>query len=202
MHPCRNSQKRHYQENSIYFITTKTFESFPYFKEPIFCEFLVEELRICKILKKFKLYTFCLSYDHLHLLIQPRDKFNISKIMQFLKRHISRNINFILDFRPVGDIGQCRLQKENNKRYEHIIHCCDQKLKQFKNQFIQKYGKTQIVISKFKWQKSFHDHIIRNEEDFESHYDYTIYNFQKHNLPEDWKYTSLNYEELIDGIVL
>ena len=60
----RNSQKRFYQENSIYFIVTKTFENFPYFKENIFCDLLIEDLKICK---------------------------------QFLKRHLSRNINYIIN---------------------------------------------------------------------------------------------------------
>ena len=78
----------------------------------------------------------------------------------------------------------------------------DKNLKQFKNQFIKKYKQNQSIITKFKWQKSYRDHIIRNEKDFENHYHYTVYNFQKHNLPDDWKYTSLNYKELVDGIDL
>jgi hypothetical protein len=44
--------------------------------------------------------------------------------------------------------------------------------------------------------------MVRNAKDFENHYYYTVYNFQKHNLPEDWKYTSLNYSEMIDSIEL
>jgi REP element-mobilizing transposase RayT len=101
----RNSQKRYYQENLIYFIVTKTFENFPYFKEPIFCDLLIEDLKICKKLKKFKLYGFCLIYDHLNLLIHPNEEFNVSKIMQFLKRHLSRNINYVIDINNEGDIG-------------------------------------------------------------------------------------------------
>jgi len=70
------------------------------------------------------------------------------------------------------------------------------------SQFLQKYGQNQIKIPKFKWQKSYHDHIIRDEEDFENHYNYTVYNFQKHNSPSDWKYTLLNYNDLINEIIL
>ena len=62
-----NSQKRDFTNNSIYFIVTKTFYNFPYFKEPIFCELLIEELKLCKELKKFKLYGFCIIDDHLNL---------------------------------------------------------------------------------------------------------------------------------------
>jgi hypothetical protein len=42
----------------IYFVVTKTHKNFPYFKEPMLCELLVKELRLCKQLKGFKLYAF------------------------------------------------------------------------------------------------------------------------------------------------
>ena len=186
----RNSQKRDYQDNNIYFIVTKTFQNFPYFKEPVFCKLFIEELKLCKELKKFKLYGFCVIYDHLNLLIHPNNEFNISKIMKSLKENVSRDISYIISgYRNEGDTSTCRLH------LRELIY-------KFHNQFIQKYGQNQIVIPKFKWQKSYYDHIIRNNKDFEYHYNYTIYNFQKHDLPDDWKYTSLNYEDLVDKIEL
>jgi len=49
------------------------------------------------------------------------------------------------------------------------------------------------------WQKRFHDHIIRDEADFERHIDYIHYNPVKHSLvthPEDWPHSSfLNWQE-------
>ena len=193
----RNSQKRYYQENSIYFIVTKTFENFPYFKEKIFCDLFIEDLKICKELKKFKLYGFCLIYDHLNLLIHPNEEFNVSKIMGSLKKDISHDINYLIE----GDIPECRLRGEQySKRYGKNFNIPNFSI--FKNQFIKKYKQNQTIIPKFKWQKSYRDHIIRNEKDFQNHYHYTVYNFQKHNLPNDWKYTSLNYRELVDGIDL
>ena len=194
----RNSQKRYYLPEAIYFVVIKTFENYPYFEEPIFCDLLVEELILCKKLKGFKLYGFCLIYDHLNLLIKPSDEFNVSKVIQFLKRHFSRNMNHILGFTLEGDIGQCRLQAGDYKNFIEIIKNHEDKIKQFKDQFIQKYGINQNDFPKFKWQKSFRDHTIRNEGDLQNHYNYTVYNFKKHNLPDDWQYTSLNYRELID----
>ena len=205
----RNSQKRDYTSNNIYFIVTKTFKNFPYFKEPIFCELLIEELKLCKKLKEFKLYGFCIIYDHLNLMIHPNDEFNISKVMQSVKKEISRDINCIINSSesnlntasPEGDIPECRLQgRQYSRRYNKNFIIPN--LLNFYNQFTKKYGKNQIEIPKFKWQKSYHDHIIRNTKDFENHCHYTVYNFQKHNLPENWKYTSLNYDEVIDEIEL
>jgi REP element-mobilizing transposase RayT len=186
----RNSQKRYYELGNIYFIVTKTFQNFPYFKEPIFCDLLIEELRICKKLKEFKLFAFCLIYDHLNLLIQPGDKFNISIIIKSLKENISRDINYVIfNYINEGDTSTCRLPVRKL-------------LGDFRDKFVTKHGRSQNTIPRFKWQKSFHDHIIRDEKDFNNHFDYTVYNFKKHNLPDDWPYTSLNYKDLVDEIFL
>ncbi|OGY41556.1 MAG: hypothetical protein A2Y82_05065 [Candidatus Buchananbacteria bacterium RBG_13_36_9] len=75
----------------------------------------------------------------------------------------------------------------------------------YRQEFVNKYG---IIDSypKFKWLKSFYDHIIRfhdnhlrKEKDWDFHYDYTVYNHIRHGLPENWQYTSLNYSGLIDN---
>ena len=74
----------------------------------------------------------------------------------------------------------------------------------YKQRFIEKFGNNN-PYPKFKWQSSFYDHYIRfhnnhlkKEKDWNYHYNYTVYNHLKHGLPDNWKYTSLNYPELID----
>jgi len=208
MNQHRDSQKRDYQDNNIYFIVTKTFQNFPYFKEPIFCELFIEELKLCKELKKFKLYGFCVIYDHLNLLIHPNNEFNISKIMFSIKKQFSHNANRIMGYnKSLHNEGEQTLVRlryggagANNEN--ELFNNHHKTIDKFHNQFTQKYGQNQTIIPKFKWQKSYYDHIIRNKKDFEYHYNYTVYNFQKHNLPDDWKYTSLNYGELVEGIEL
>lgn len=92
----RNSQKRYY-DDYVYFITCNTLEKFPYFQESVLYELRIEELAICKEIKQFHLYAFCLNYDHFHLLVEPNNKVaNISEIMRSLKTNSSRNINRIL----------------------------------------------------------------------------------------------------------
>ena len=51
-------------------------------------------------------------------------------------------------------------------------------------------SQTNPHYSKFQRQKSFHDHIIRDEKDYFKHLKYTENNYIKHGLPDDWKYTS------------
>ena len=202
----RNSQKRIYGDY-VYFITCDVQDRIEFFKEDILCEFWIEELRLAKEIKKFDLYAFCLNYDHFHFLIKP-DKTNYSQIMLFFKRHASRNINIILGYNkfdldkmihPEGDVCQHRLRESRDEFRQRRIREFDKITYKYRKQYIKQYGNN-FIHSKFKWQKSFHDHIIRGEDDLQNHWNYTMYNFIKHNLPENWKYTGLNYPELIDEI--
>jgi len=210
----RNSQKRIYGDY-VYFITCDVQDKIEFFKEEIFCDFWIEELKLAKEMKKFKLYAFCLNYDHFHLLIKPDNKIaNYSQIMHFIKRHTSRNLNIILGYNKIdlgkmvnsgkGDVGQRLLQNGNNTTIESDIGNFRQRefdkiIYQHRQKYIVKFG-NDFHHPKFKWQKSFHDHIIRNVKDFNNHWNYTMYNYLKHNLPENWKYTGLNFMELIDEI--
>ncbi len=142
--------------------------------------------------------------DHIHLLIEPGDKYNISKIMQFIKRHFSRNINYILF--PEDAIGQSHRRGGDYENFMNIIYKHDNKIKLFKNQFIKKYGQTQFQFPKFQWQKSFYDHYIRNDIDFENHLEYIWCNPEKHKITNNFEYYSYssynNYIELIDKFYL
>ena len=199
----RNSQKRIYFEDACYFITSNTFNWYPFFKEPIFCDLFVENLRLCKRLKGFLLYGWVLGYDHFHLQIQPNDKWNISKIMQFLKRHVSRNINIVMSYQSAeGGIGQSRLRISGVLHYdENWLHVnkFDQCVHKLKNQFHQKYPNNH-PFPQFRWHESFYDHYTRNDYDFFDKLEYIEYNPVKHGLPEDWEYVYTNpkYEDLAD----
>jgi len=228
----KNSQKRYYEDRAIYFITCKTYDSFPYFEEETFCDLWIEELKICQNFQNFQIHSFCLLYDHFHLLIQPSEEANISQIIKSLKRDFSINANKILGINKFNNctpsksaklspknegakLFSRRIEAQNNdwhhnldnlfsphlkntneinkstrpgekaifrlrrrKRFEREI------LKPLQTKFQKKHPK-KFTYPKFKWQKSFHDHIIRNEKDFKSHYQYCTYNYLKHELPKD-----------------
>ena len=178
----RNSQKRIIRDGLVYFITTVTKDRFPYFENTVLCDLFIEEMKVCKNLKKFKLYSFCILPDHVHLMIEPGDKFNISKIMKSLKENFSRDSNKLLiqnDDYPEGDTSTCRLP---------IRLFIEQNRKNMNND-----------IPKFTWQSSYFDHYIRNDRDFEHHMEYTIWNFQKHGLPGNYVYSSMNFDGVVDG---
>ena len=209
----QNSQKRIYGDY-VYFITCNVKDKIEFFKEEILCEFWIEELRLAKEIKKFELYAFCLNYEHFHLLIKP-GKTNYSQIMHFIKRHTSRNINIILGHNKFDlnkmtnsecDVCQRRIRNDTDARkpkcddaHRRRQREFDEITKKYRQKYIAKFG-NDFHHPKFKWQKSFHDHIIRDENDFNNHWNYTMHNFIKHNLPENWKYTGLKFTDLIDEI--
>lgn len=193
-----------------------------FFNEEIFCELFIEELRICKLLKKFELFGFCLLSNHFHLLIRPSEKSNLSEIMQSLKRSFSININKILEYTKFNESAKLLSRDKSDKAISRLremqyaesdivkVNAKNELtrrdfelnvLAKFKTQFLQKY-KNNHHFPKFKWQKSFHDHVIKNEEDLKNHDNYCTYNHLRHNLPESWKYLSLNFPGLTDNLLV
>jgi REP element-mobilizing transposase RayT len=155
----KGTQKRIYFEGATYFVTGVADERSEYFKEPIFCELFVEVLRLAKTMKRLDLYAFIVLVDHFHLMFLPHKPEDLSKIMQFIKRHFTRNINFILGCTDKGEICKSLLRiRGEYKIYVEMIKNHYDHLKVLKDRFIQKYGTNQSVFPKFKWQKSFHDH--------------------------------------------
>jgi len=107
--------------------------------------------------------------------------------------------------------------KKNNKYqiYKELIAEYYSFLKQLRRQFLEKYGDNH-KFPKFRWEKSYHDHYIRNHKDFEEHLKYIYDNPAKHlgsatlarlakraeagqiPDPENYEYIYTNYSNLID----
>ena len=197
----KNSQKRIYQHEYPYFVTVNTQDKSLFFKEPIFCDLWIEELILCKKLKSFEINSFCLCYDHFHMVLKVENGKDLSEIMRSLKTNFSRNANRVM----LDDFSIKRYNLDEKARSadrafwqeRKLLEKFDKQVEQFHRLFHKKYESVSS-FKKFKWQKSFHDHIIRNEKDLIEHHGYTAYNFIKHRLSEDWHYTSLNFPELID----
>ena len=118
------------------------------------------------------------------MILKPCKEFNISKVMQAFKKNVSQDINKVIGLFSEGANSNSRLQGIDLAKY--------------REQIIRKYGKNICKFPKFKWQKSFHDHFIRDDRDFENQSNYVIFNFVKHDLPKDWQYTSLHFSSFLD----
>ena len=198
----RNSQKRIYAEGATYFVTSVTYHRHAYFNEPLLAELLVCDLWFCRELKEFEIYGYNVLPDHAHLLIQPTGRANYSEIMGTLKRIVARDINDMITGRPFirniksrGDDSNRRLrmnfQKTKTTHANLTIQTCELhfcSLSNLRERFLKKYGVV-ANMRRFRWQKSFRDHIIRNGRDFDNHLDYIYNNAVKHGLadePEAW----------------
>lgn len=220
----RNSQKRIISKDACYFVTVKTQNNFPFFKESIFCDLFLENLRLSKKLKHFQIYGWVLIFDHFHLMIQPNDEFNISDVMFSIKKQFSHDINRIIGFNKLyvdvnadkrstqPEVDKRSTQPEADKRLsafrknDEFIADHQNYVNLLKSKFHQKYKnpyphpKPCLLIGKFHWKESFHDHYIRNENDFVNHMKYIAYNPEKHHMPNHWSYvyTNKKYEYLTD----
>jgi REP element-mobilizing transposase RayT len=55
--------KRLILPGAVYFVSVKTQHNFPYFRERIFCDLFVEELKWCRQIKQFKLFAWFLGVE-------------------------------------------------------------------------------------------------------------------------------------------
>lgn len=177
----RDSQKRYYINNAIYFITTGTHNRYPYFEIDLLCKLFVHELNICMQLKKCKVYGYKVNPEHVHLLIQPLGEYNYSNIIHSLKRNFTRNANYIIGYDILSPHVKARLiNLAFGEHYELLIES--------RNVLKNQYG-INHKIPRFEWQSSFHDHIIRDEKDYYQHLKYIKNQWVRHNLKKNkWCY--------------
>jgi REP element-mobilizing transposase RayT len=203
-----NSQKRYNIENAVYFITTNTHNRIRYFKESILCDLLVEDLWETQRLKCFNIFAYKINPEHMHALVQPLGKDSYSEIMRSLKTNFSRNANrlmgFDANFEKMIVFRQAGLSSIISPQAGSRDPACNEmsqrtvfnddayvsRIAEYRRRFIAKYN-FQPPFPKFKWQGSFHDHIIRNRKDFVHHLEYIRRQWLKHKLSEN-KYCFIN----------
>lgn len=164
--------KRIHIKNAPYFLTTNTFNRFPFFTEDVFCNILIDVIANCQQLKSYELIGFKINPDHTHLILQPTGKFNISQIMHSIKRISSDQINQIICY---GN------DYELYKKFKWTP-----RLKTYNQSFIRKYNYlNHHEFPKFKWQESFDDQLIRTSERLSKTIVYTQYQAEHHQLEEN-----------------
>lgn len=171
---------RIYLRGEIYFVTTKTFHNKKIFDKNLVCELFIKVLADCRLKYKFRLYGYIIIPNHVHLLIMPDDRMNISEVMHRIKG------NFAYQY-IIGRKNESRNHKGSATWWDngfkinsnHIIDPSNRvadplRVGEPKNQ--QKANINPV------WQKSFYDHIIRNDLDFEEKLGYIHGNPIKHNI--------------------
>jgi len=175
----RNSQKRIYIPEAVYSITTNTYNSFPFFENDLLCELFVKDLQFTKQLKSFDVFGYKINPEHIHLLIQPTGEANYSQIMRSLKTNFARNANYILGYNDLLISDECKARSR-----DRALHVHTNSLLAFHDIFMKKHGPNHR-FPKFVWQKSYHDHIIRDKSDYFAHLKYIQKQWVKHELSEN-----------------
>ena len=181
----RNSQKRIYVPDGIYFLTFNTANRHPYFENEIFCELFLETLDFSSLIKEFNIHGWAINLEHLHLLIEPTGKYNYSEIMGTIKRNFSRDCNDLMagkNFLRDGN-AECDDSGSDDPNHRHDLtrkyidirgnsyfkaHL--EKLCELQNRFHMNCNQKNLLP--FKWQSSFRDHLIRDEKDYQNHLEY------------------------------
>lgn len=229
----RALQKRYYIEGAEYFVTSVTHDRYPYFSVSHFAEVLVEDLYFACELKQLELFGYTVILDHVHILFQPLGRWNYSEIIGSLKRNATRDINDLITGQPFvrnlsdppegdspseGDDSNRPLHDRRLRRNFQITKQLHPHLTfdTYKNHFdrLESIRQSFEVVKTadsdlpyFRWQKSFWDHLIRNQRDFDNHIDYIYNNALKHglaNAPHLWPWmwiigmpSPLHHRELI-----
>jgi|GEM_PF-896637 REP element-mobilizing transposase RayT len=211
----RTPQKRYYIEGAKHFITSVTHDRYPFFSLPHFSQVFVEDLRFACELKELELFGYAVMPDHVHLLFQPLGRWSYSDVVGSLKRNTTRDINDLISGQPfVRDLynpheGDSHTEGNDSNRSlldrrlldnfqitkQHHPHLT---FDTYKNHFdclesvrrtFEAIETSAIDAPSFRWQKSFRDHIIRDQRDIDNHIDYIYSNAVKHeltNAPRLW----------------
>ena len=87
--------RRYFEDTHPYFVTTIVQERQPIFINDKICKIFLITLEYFKLILDYKIYAYCLMPDHLHLIVQPVGKHNLSYIMQMIKGSFARKLNRI-----------------------------------------------------------------------------------------------------------
>lgn len=84
---------------------------------------------------------------------------------------------------------------------EYNISECIHSIKRISSFQINQHFKSQSINKKFIWQKSYHDHVIRDEQDLTNHFQYLEKQWIKHKLKENkYLFRKRGYKSALSNI--
>lgn len=164
------SRRLHFK-NAAYMLTICTNYRYPFFKEDIFCNIFLDILSDFQEKKSYNVIGYKINPEHIHIILKPFGEYNISQIMQSVKRISSCNINQLIFFG----------RKEN--KYENLEWT--PALIQYRKQFLRKYNYEPNNYPVFKWLKSFDDGLIKETSHLMNSRKYLKKQMSKHSLKEN-----------------
>ncbi|MCJ7507141.1 MAG: transposase [candidate division Zixibacteria bacterium] len=170
-------QKVYNLPNQVHFITTNVFQRIPIFSNVDYCKIVIQKINFYRKRYDFKLIGYVIMPDHIHLLIQPPEKQNVSSIIRDLKRSIAMEIiNHLKGENKAGPLKSLKLPNIKSKNHTFSL-----------------------------WQRRFIDFNIFSEKKLYEKLEYIHNNPVRDKLvssPSDWIFSSYrNYFEEDDSII-
>ena len=163
--------KRLYYDRAVYMITTNTKRRFPFFEEDIFSNIFLDVLAGYQKMKSYNVLGYKVNPDHIHIVLQPTGTYNISQIMQSVKRVSSNQINQVVTF------------ENQDSKFSKLTWTPSLIL--YRRQFQRKNNFGVHEFPLFKWLPSFDDNLIRNREQLKNTLLYLKKQSEKHALSEN-----------------
>ena len=111
--------RRYFEPGIAYFVTTITFDRKPIFTVEKTIDLLLLTIEYFKLTLDYKIFAFCILPEHIHLIIQPFGKYNLSYIMKMIKGNFSRRFNKASDL--IGPIWQKRFYDKGIRNEAMLI---------------------------------------------------------------------------------
>jgi REP element-mobilizing transposase RayT len=189
---------RHNQPGDIHFVTFKTQNNLPSFKDERNCDLFLEILNKLRQELRFKIFGFVILWDHVHLLIQLVINPNI---------RVDPN-SFGSGNTAPNEFGATRRGEDNtslgvgSNSFEPEIarDNISYVIKRIKGASAREINKMMDQRGIF-WQKNFYDFNVYSDKKFQEKLDYIHKNPLKHGLVTDladYKYSSVRNYELND----
>ncbi|MFH1354847.1 MAG: transposase [Candidatus Omnitrophota bacterium] len=108
-------------ENACYHIITRGNQKQCVFGETVDYEMYLSILNKYKKRFKFKLYSFCLMPNHVHLIVEIKETFKLNKIMRGL--NLSYTLYFNAKYKKVGHLWQDRFKSKIIEGNSYLLEC-------------------------------------------------------------------------------
>ena len=197
--------------DQYYFITSKTFRNKTIFNNAKNIKSFLNCVNYLIKKKCFKLYGWVIMPNHFHLLFEIIGNKNISEVMHDLKSYTANQISKLIlnrgaeasaaagDVNSLASVDEASLPRRKAGNTNASMSA-EMSLPRYIRNINTPTTEDEASLPRLPhqkiikiWQKSFHDHIIRDQQDLYNHLDYIHYNPVKHNYvtkPELWPWSS------------
>ncbi|MBI4721717.1 MAG: transposase [Candidatus Stahlbacteria bacterium] len=204
-----------FNDGTVHFVTTKTYQNIYYFSDNVCCDILIEELDFYRRQYKFKIVGYVITPDHFHILVwwdvDENKSLTISKIMQGIESHSAKRILESLELRKQIRSGQGTQPTHSMiQSIQNIIQPQNTLLspntgRQGPLTLSKEYPHRRISNPEYKiWQSGFYDFNIISAHKFSEKLNYIHNNpfiDKRIDYPENYPYSSRLFYETGNGIL-